>query len=223
MRDGDAAEVGLHPLRAGLLQQLALLQIEADGWRAECEDAVRLREQLQSAVDEATLHMHRLKSAGTTVHGPGASPNGRTTEGAEMARDGEMSWGDFFGLLLRAVHREKAGLLQHIASARAGVEERRRRCTAAAADAAAEGRRRREEEAKAEHWRTTLERERAECERIEREVSAPPPASRGERHSRNLKHQSVNYCLNGIADLELTHPRAHGHVCSTQQWRARTG
>lgn len=170
MRDGDAAEVGLHPLRAGLLQQLALLQIEADGWRAECEDAVRLREQLQSAVDEATLHMHRLKSAGTTVHGPGASPNGRTTEGAEMARDGEMSWGDFFGLLLRAVHREKAGLLQHIASARAGVEERRRRCTAAAADAAAEGRRRREEEAKAEHWRTTLERERAECERIEREL-----------------------------------------------------
>jgi len=138
------------------MQEVAILQMQAEGWKAEWSIAMQENERLRMALFDAESALESLPP----------KAEGEEENKEEGAADDEMQWRELCTSIARAADEEKAQLLEELNRVRAELEGQR-----SMAGSTQDEQQRAEVEANkaranADNWRAQYEREQEELERL---------------------------------------------------------
>ena len=140
------------------LQEVAILQMQAEGWKAEWSISMQENERLRMALYDAQAALEALP------------PNADGTPAAAApapANEGELQWRELCTSIARGADEEKAMLLEELNNVRAEIERQRMLGAQSETEMQQAQMVLNKERAHAEHWRGQLQREQEELTRVQ--------------------------------------------------------
>ena len=135
------------------MQEVAILQMQAEGWKAEWSIAMQENERLRMALFDAESALEQL-------------PPKEEGEEANEGADDEMQWRELCTSIARAADEEKATLLEELNMVRAELELKRSTAFSTHDDQQRAEVEANKARANADNWRAQYEREQEELERL---------------------------------------------------------